>query len=629
VNEEPRRSTLDETAALLDATRDAIVVLDLERRVVHCNRRFLDVFAVSAEELAARGVDAVIAAVGAKHEGRTAGLAETSPDEALERIAFRDGRVYEQFVAPHRAGGRVIGTVASYRDVTPAVLAEQTLEDERDFLEKAQQVAHVGSWVAELDGSGRLMWSAQTSRIFGLAPGEFAGTSDAFFEFVHPDDRDNVREASAAAIAGKRAYSVEHRIIRADGDVRWVNERADLVMNQAGEPQRMVGTVQDITERRTLEEELRQSQKLEAIGRLAGGVAHDLNNALTAIAGYTELALAGLAVDDPVRPDVMEIRRAAERAESVTRQLLAFSRKQLIEPRVFRLQDSVASVRRLVERLLGNDIHLHINCDAALPPIYGDPGQLEQAILNLVVNARDAMPDGGHITLEASLTVADESFVQAHRPMRPGPYVQLAVVDTGTGMSPETQSHVFEPFFTTKEVGKGTGLGLPMVYGTVKQSGGFIFVESEQGRGTTFRLFFPPAPPREAVVRKAASSRPANAYTILVVEDEPAIRNLVVTALAHHGYRVLQAPSAEGALAVTETERHIDLLLTDASMPGMGGIDLARRLVAERPELHVIVMSGYTAESLEIDGNVSLLAKPFTPRDLRLKVSEVLQQTSQ
>jgi two-component system cell cycle sensor histidine kinase/response regulator CckA len=501
------------------------------------------------------------------------------------------------------------------------------LERQRDFLERAQEVAHVGSWIAELDGSDRVIWSAQTSRIFGLVHGQFGGTTSAFFELVHEDDRDNIRQEAAAAIAGTRPFNVEHRIVRGDGELRWLHARADIVKDDGGAPVRMVGTVQDITERRTLEEQLRQSQKLEAIGRLAGGVAHDLNNALTAIAGYTELALAGLAANDPVRPDVMEIRRAAERAESVTRQLLAFSRKQLLEPRVFRLQDSVASIRRLVERLLGDDIALHLDTDPALPPIYGDPGQLEQAILNLMVNARDAMPNGGRIMLAASLTDVDEAYAQRHTPMRKGRYVQLAVSDTGTGMSAETQSHVFEPFFTTKEVGKGTGLGLPMVYGTVKQSGGFIFVESEEGRGTTFRLFFPPAPQTDVATGRNETVRPANAFTILVVEDEPAVRNLVVASLTHQGYRVLQAPSAEGALAVTETERRIDLLVTDANMPGMNGIDLARRLRAERPDLHVMVMSGYTSESLNIDGHISLLAKPFTPKDLRLRVSEILQRT--
>jgi PAS domain S-box-containing protein len=500
-----------------------------------------------------------------------------------------------------------------------------TPEETIVLLEKAQEIAGVGSWIAELDGSDRVVWSPQASRIFGVDHGQFAGTSAAFFDFVHPDDRENVRAETAAASAAVRPFNVEHRIIRADGELRWVHARADLVKDAAGTPRRMVGTVQDVTDRRALEEQLRQSQKLEAIGRLAGGVAHDLNNALTAIAGYTELALAGLADNDPVRPDVLEIRRAAERAEAVTRQLLAFSRKQLLEPRLFRLQDSVHSVRRLVERLLGNDIAVHVDADAVLPAIYGDPGQLEQAILNLVVNARDAMPNGGRITLEARLVEVDDAFARTHTPMRPGRYVQLAVADTGTGMSAETQAHVFEPFFTTKAVGKGTGLGLAMVYGTVKQSGGFIFVESEEGRGSTFRLFFPPAPQQTP---EEASARPTTSYTILVVEDEPAVRNLVVTALGHHGYRVLQAPSAEGAFEVTALEPRIDLLVTDVNMPGMGGVELAKQLAAERPALRVIVMSGYSAD-VEIDGaeRVTLLAKPFTPRDLRQKVSEVLQRS--
>jgi PAS domain S-box-containing protein len=390
--------------------------------------------------------------------------------------------------------GRVVGIVASYHDISQAVRTEQALQYQCAFLEKAQEVAQIGSWVAELGGTPQLAWSAETHRILGVPIGESATRSQSMVDFVHPDDRDTVRRASEAAVNGDQPYDIEYRVIRTDGGVRWVHSRADVELNDAGRPVRMVGTMQDVTERRVLEEQLRQAQKLEAIGRLAGGVAHDLNNALTAIVGYTELSLGLLADDHPARPDVQEVRRAAERAESVTRQLLAFSRKQLLEPRVFSLNDSVGNLGRMLERLLGSGIELKTVIAEALPPIYGDPGQIEQAVINLAVNARDAMPDGGRLTLAVAVVDVDEAFARARQPMKAGRYVELSVGDTGEGMDAETQAHVFEPFFTTKGVGKGTGLGLAMVYGTVKQSGGYIFLDSALGKGTTFRLYFSPAP---------------------------------------------------------------------------------------------------------------------------------------
>jgi PAS domain S-box-containing protein len=532
--------------------------------------------------------------------------------------------LYHRFLAPQRLDGRVVGRVASYRDITACRRAEEDAQHQRALLEKAQEVAQIGSWVSDFDGSPAVSWSNQTCRIFGVQPADFAGTVEAFLHFVHPDDRDAVKRAGGAARTGAR-YDIEHRIVRPDGTVRWVHEQADLVRNENGAPIRMVGTVQDITERRQLEEQLRQAQKLEALGRLAGGVAHDLNNALTAIAGYTELALNALTGDHPARADVQEIRRAAERAESVTRQLLAFSRKQLLEPRVFHLSQSITTLGRMLGRLLGPEISLDTIASPDLPPIYGDPGQIEQALINLAVNARDAMPDGGRLTLRVSALQADEAFARAHQPMAPGHYIELAVSDTGIGMSPETRAHIFEPFFTTKDVGKGTGLGLAMVYGTVKQSGGFIFVDSEAGQGTTFRLYFPPV--REDIqVQHGTPAAASHETTVLVVDDDPAVRTLIVSALNADGYRVLSAASGEEALRVAaDPAAHIDLLLADENMPGMTGTSLAAWLAGQHPEVAILIMSGAAVDST-VDGASSLnvLAKPFTPRDLKQRVRDSL-----
>jgi len=502
------------------------------------------------------------------------------------------------------------------------------LREHCDFLERAQEVAHVGSWVAELDGSERLAWSLETHIIFGVPPAEFSGTTAAFFERVHSADVDIVRAASAAARAGEGPLDIEHRIVRPDDAVRWVHSRADLVRDASGRVVRMIGTIQDTTERRLLEDQLRQSQKMEAIGRLAGGIAHDLNNALTAIAGYCELALGEF--DDPkqMHADVEEIRRAAERAGSVTRQLLAFSRKEILEPRLFDLNETITALGRLLARLLGVDIQVRTRLAPAVPAILGDPGQVEQAIINLAVNARDAMPRGGQLGLSTSIEDIDESTARANAPMAPGRYVVLRVSDTGQGMSPETQAHIFEPFFTTKDTGKGTGLGLSMVYGTLKQIGGFIFVDSQLGRGTTFRLYFRPSGPPlgGALHDRPAHAREAGGETLLVVEDEASVRNLVASTLRGEGYQLLLAVSTEEAIRIADAHAgDIHLLLTDAVLPGRSGLELASVITSKRPMIRVIVMSGYSEDTLGgLDPHMALLRKPFAPRELRRRIREAL-----
>ena len=671
------RPTLDQTLALLeatfDSTHDGMLVVDLNRRIVRYNRRFLSLFGFTAELVERDGVDGIIAALqplvdrGQDLAAKAAEIWARRDREAFGRLRFNDGRVFEVSVVPARIGSTLVGMVASLRDVSERARAEESVEQHRAFLERAQEVAHIGSWVFDIDANS-IGWSRETHRIFGVPYGKFGGSADEFFSMVHPDDYDAVRAAAKAVLNENAPCDVMHRIVRADGTVRWVHERADFIRDADGRTVRIVGTVQDITERRLLEEQLRQSQKMEAIGRLAGGIAHDLNNALTAIAGYAELALGLVAEDHPARPDVKEIRRAAERAGSVTKQLLAFSRKQLLAPRVFSLNDTVGGLARLLSRLLGSDVEVQSKIGSNVPPVLGDPGQVEQAIINLAVNARDAMPSGGRLTLETSVVDVDEAFAKTHVPMTIGRYTVLRVSDTGHGMSPETTAHIFEPFFTTKDVGKGTGLGLSMVYGTLKQIGGFIFVDSEVGRGTTFSLFFRPAqsgsvaaPPAASVgVATAAStsrgpgtsaaSASAAAVsaplavaadsglaesdagpTLLVVEDENSVRNLVASSLRKEGYRLLLAASAEEALKIVDThDGPIDLLLTDAIMPGRSGIDLARELVARKPGLPVILMSGYTEETLPVDAlgpAITLLQKPFTPRDLRQRIRAVLEST--
>jgi PAS domain S-box-containing protein len=394
---------------------------------------------------------------------------------------------------------------------------------------------------------------------------------------------------------------------------------------------------EDVTERRALEQQLRQAQKMEAIGRLAGGIAHDFNNLLMVISGYSEFLLDRLGPDQALRGPAKEIASAAERATSLTRQLLAFSRKQMLTPKVIDLNAVVTENLKMLTRLIGEDIDLVMIPGTELGPVKADPGQIEQVILNLAVNARDAMPQGGRLTIETSNVTLDESYARLHAPVQPGDYTMLVITDTGIGMDAETQSRIFEPFFTTKGT-KGTGLGLSTVYGIVKQSGGYIWVYSEPGKGTAFKIYLPHVTAAEATaVEKPAAPAvvplETARETILVVEDEVNLRRLTRQFLDNQGYTVLEA--ADGAEAVQICVAHqgiIHLLLTDVIMPGMNGRELAHRVSEIRPNMKVLYMSGYTENAIghngTLDAGITLLQKPFTLHALKAKVREVLDQST-
>jgi PAS domain S-box-containing protein len=387
----------------------------------------------------------------------------------------------------------------------------------------------------------------------------------------------------------------------------------------------------DVTGQRRLEAQLRQAQKMEAVGQLAGGIAHDFNNLLTAILGSAQLGLREVEPSHPVREDLEEIRRAGLRAADLTRQLLAYSRRQVVAPKVFDLTEAVRSLESMLRRLIREDIELELRLSPIPLAVRCDPGQIEQIVLNLVVNARDALPQGGRISVRAEPAVLDAQQPANSPPAPPGRYVQLAVADTGTGLSAEARAHLFEPFFTTKELGKGTGLGLATVYGIVKQNGGFIYADSEPGRGTTMRVYLPPAPaPLPAEPTLAPAPAPGKgSETVLLVEDEPAVRQFARRALQASGYTVLVAPDGAEALALADRQAGpIHLLMTDVVMPGITGPELARRLVAKRPALRVLYCSGYTDDASVLEGireaGTAFLQKPFAPEDLARKLREVL-----
>lgn len=386
----------------------------------------------------------------------------------------------------------------------------------------------------------------------------------------------------------------------------------------------------------TLELQLRQSQKMEAVGRLAGGVAHDFNNLLTVILGHSDLLLGRLAECDKTRGEVKQIRSAGERAASLTRQLLTFSRRQVLEPKVLDLNAVVAGMLPMLRRLIGEDIEITTLADPDLGHVKTDPGQIEQVIMNLAVNARDAMPKGGPLTFETMNVDLDEAYARQHAPAQPGHYVVLAVSDTGCGMDEETRSHIFEPFFTTKGPGKGTGLGLATVYGVVKQSGGYIWVYSEPGQGTTFKIYLPRVDEATETVKvvRTETARARGSETILLVEDEDTVRSLAREILEAHGYAVLEARGGPEALQVSEQQHEggVHLLLTDVVMPGMNGRDVAERVVSRHPGMKVLYMSGYTANAIAhhgvLDVGVAYLQKPFTLESLTRKVREVLDAPS-
>jgi PAS domain S-box-containing protein len=418
---------------------------------------------------------------------------------------------------------------------------------------------------------------------------------------------------------------------RKDGKLYTEEMTIAPVRGARGEVINFIATKQDVTERKTLEEQVRQAAKIEAVGRLAGGVAHDFNNLLTIINGYSDLVLRHLEPSDPIRSHLEEIKNAGSRAALLTRQLLAFSRQQVLAPRVLDLNDLVADVEKMLRRLIGEDIEMAIVRGPALWGVKADPGQIGQILMNLAVNARDAMPEGGNLVIETANVELDSSYAGRHRGAHPGRYVMLAVSDTGTGMDAETQAHIFEPFFTRKEKEKGTGLGLATVYGIVKQSGGHVWVYSEPGRGTTFKIYLPRAEEiDESGQAPEARARPlGGSETILLVEDEGAVRALAARILQEHGYKVLQGATPTDAIQIGEQHKEtIDLLLTDVVLPGMSGRNVAEHLAFFRPGMKVLYMSGYTDDSVVrhgvLEANTAFLQKPFTPASLARKVREVL-----
>lgn len=449
---------------------------------------------------------------------------------------------------------------------------------------------------------------------------------------IHPDDR-AVAAEQAVQLAAGQSSEIEYRLVRANGEIIWVRDSA-RVESEGPSSKIIYGVVSNITGRKQLEEQFHQSQKMEAIGRLAGGVAHDFNNILTVITGYSDLLLTRHPYShDPEREEIQQIKKAATQAATLTRQLLAFSRKQVLQPQIVNLNTVVVNMQAMLRRLIGENIELVTRLERQLGYVKADPGKLEQVIMNLVVNARDAMPNGGKLTIETANVKLDRSQARQHLGANPGLYVVLTISDTGHGIDAQTRLHLFEPFYTTKEQGHGTGLGLATVHGIVNQSGGHISVHSEPEQGATFKIYLPQAEAPAAAVslnNQAAMATPPGSETILLVEDEDSVRELTQLILLREGYTVLEASNAEEALRVSETYHGpIHLLLTDVVMPGkMNGRELGQSMTRAYPKMKVLHMSGYTDHVIVpqgvLDANTAFLEKPFTPQGLAHKVREAL-----
>jgi PAS domain S-box-containing protein len=534
--------------------------------------------------------------------------------------------------------------------ITALVVARQIValrENSRLLAERAAResearfvslVQHSSDVITVIGGDGRVIYvSPSIAPVFGYQPQQLLHLQ--LRDFLFPDDKERAL-ATLATVAQEPGKTGSIELRARHRDQRWLHIEAVMtnllqVPNVAG----IVINARDVTERKQAEEalhdseeRLRQSQKMEAIGQLAGGVAHDFNNLLAVIIGYADMLLRRIPEgDERTGKQLEEIKKAGERATSLTRQLLAFSRKQVLQPKVLDLNTVVRDLDKMLRRLIGEDLEMQSVLAPELGHVKADPGQIEQVLLNLAVNARDAMPDGGSLTIQTNNVELDAGYTQKHRPVEAGSYVMIAVSDTGCGMSPELRARIFEPFFTTKEKGKGTGLGLSTVYGIVKQSGGMIWVYSEPGQGTTFKIYLPRVHEVASAAAPVAekSTKLGGTETVLLVEDEDAVRHLAQEVLQSNGYRVLDASNGNEAIKVAQ--RHdgiIDLMVTDVVMPLLGGRELAEKLSVTRPGMRVLYMSGYTDDAMVhhgvLDGSAAFLEKPFAPDALALKIREVL-----
>jgi PAS domain S-box-containing protein len=639
------RNQREELQTILDATPAMIWYKDKENRVLRANRAAAESTGLRAEQLVGRSTHDICPEEAANYykddlEVIRTGRAKRNIHECMYTPAGeKRWLITDKF--PYRdSDGEVIGVIVFCRDVTDQHHAE-TAQNEaegrlRTLVEQLPAVTYVCGY-----GPGTWFYiSPQIEKLLGIPASDWLSDPHVWVNHLHPEDRDRVLAEEASSMTEKKSFIAEYRMIARDGRVVWIQDQAKVLPAVSGQPLRMQGVMLDITESKRHEEalqksevQLRTAQKMEAVGRLAGGIAHDFNNLLMIINGQLELLDEQVAAQPESHRKIEQALKAVDRAAALTRQLLAFSRLQVLQPRVLNLNLIVTEISKLFPPLIGENILLSLRLHDELGSVKADPSQIEQIILNLVVNARDAMPRGGTLVVETANVEIDQAFASTHPPVTPGRFVLLSVTDTGVGMDAETQARIFEPFFTTKEKGKGTGLGLATVYGVVKQSNGFIWVDSKPGQGASFKIYLPEvAESPEAMQSNQGNDQiPLGSETILLVEDEDDVREVAREFLLQGGYKVLEAKNGAEAVEIASTHPGcVDLLLTDMAMPGISGSDLANRVAQLRPEIKIIYMSGYvditSPEQDKLGPSTRLLPKPFSRNSLSRVVRQALDE---
>ncbi len=613
---------------LFEDSRDAIYVSSTDGVLLEFNRSMLEMFGYSPEEMRELNAEVLYLHREDRKRFQEAIESQGSVQDFEVQLVTKDGRVMHCLLSSslqHGEDGEVIGYQGIIHDITQRKIAEETLRKEKEFSDAALE--SLPGLFYLFDERGRfLRWNRNLEWVTGYTAADLSVMQP--LDIVAPADRPRL-ERCMADVFSKGSSSSEADLLKEDGSTTPYFFTGTLI-EIAGRPC-VVGMAMDLESQRRLEEQLRQSQKMEAIGQLAGGVAHDFNNILTVILSNADILLSALGPEDPRREELEGIREASQRAASLTRQLLAFSRKQMLRPKIVNLNSAIVNLENMLRRLIGEDIELITLLDPALWLVEADPGQIEQVVMNLAVNARDAMPRGGKLVIETGNLEVDEEFADSHYAVVPGCYVTLLVSDNGVGMTAETRERIFEPFFTTKQRSKGTGLGLSTVYGIVKQSGGFIWAHSDFGKGTTFKVYLPRADDTAATPQRPArwAAAPQGSETVLLVEDEDSVRELARRILVDRGYRVLEAADATQALEVSRVHPEpIHLLLTDVVMPGLNGRELADRLRPQRPGMEVLYMSGYSDHAVlrdrTLNSGTNFLHKPFTPESLARRVRDVL-----
>ena len=627
-----------ELRVLFDWMPAMIWFKDTENRILRVNKRAAEIAGKPVEEIEGKPYLEIFPQEAAKYYSDDLEVIHSGAPKLGIVATLRDREGKELWIRKDKVpvcnkDGKVIGIVVMAQDITERKRAAEALRQSEEQFRAMFDLASVGIAQSDPRTEQWLRVNKKMCEITGYSVGELLQMRIA--DITYPEDRQSDQEAFERVVRGEVPdYRMEKRYIRKDGTLVWVNVNMTVIRDAAGQPTRTMATIEDITERKRLEAQLFQSQKLETVGKLAGGVAHEFNSILTAIIGQSELLLGDLPAGSPLAQNATEISQAAGRAATLTRQLLAYGRKQFLQPETLDLNQVITSMEGMFRHLMGGDVDVRIVLAEGLRAVKADAGQIEQVIMNLAMNARDAMPNGGKLTLETANVSFDQERVGRDPELKPGDYVMLAITDTGTGMSAEVKARAFEPFFTTKGVGQGTGLGLSTCYGIIKQSGGHISVYSEPGRGTTFKIYLPQVElqTKIPIQRLDSPDLPRGTETILLVEDDPALREMAATLLRRLGYTVLAAANGIEALSLKQQRDsgYVDLLFTDVVMPHMSGKELADRVQALYPYTRILFTSAYTGNAIVHQGvlnpGAALLQKPFTPSALAHKLREVLDQ---